>query len=760
MKKKILSLLTAFAMVFGILVAPFTSAKAAGATKTNSVTLHKLLMTKAELEAWDSNVIEKKGYNGTQDFNAFKGFLDAGHSAHEIAGVFFAWQKEGYKTNENGVLLNAKGDVIEEGVTSYDSLQETNKKSAVKEWKFIKKDGSFVDYKYQNLEAKSFDKAEFKKQVLGDVTGQNGKNFDTSNLDQSKATQYKIVEIPELSTYTGTDKEELADSKAVPVEITLPLVNNDGIVENAHVYPKNTEEKPKVDKDFKNQNNLRSSNKNAEEAEKTEINGGANVDDNQRDKKVATVKLGDKVPYEIKTVIQAKTRYKTLAWEDTMTEGLTFNDDIELKIGNDVATLGTDYIVGYKKGGFTIQLLEAGLKKVNMKDTVTEIYISYSATVNEKAKADVKDKNKLEFHYDNKNSVIGKPEPTKPSNGSLKVTKDFPNVTGGWVTGEEVTVTIVDVATGKPVDFSKLEDEQAKKQSATVVLTENNKEHTWTGLDNNKEYKVIETFKPTDEVTYEKGENGQVIIHDKKKDEPNKVTPSVPEVVLGGKRFVKTNNENKDSKSLERLAGAVFLVKNNITGDAGKGKYLVATKKDADKVTKAKAELDEKVKAYNKLTAEQQKGTEGTTAKEAITTAQNAYNKAFKENAIAYTWGEKTDANIVKLTSDGQGRFEIAGLAYGDYMLEEETKPAGYAKINDNDEQLEFEVKEGSYDSHENGLDYVTENNETKQGKQIKNKKVTIPQTGGIGSLIFIVAGAAIMIGAFVAYKKSQAVEA
>lgn len=39
MKHKILSFLTAFAMVFGILAAPFTNASAAEATETESVTI-------------------------------------------------------------------------------------------------------------------------------------------------------------------------------------------------------------------------------------------------------------------------------------------------------------------------------------------------------------------------------------------------------------------------------------------------------------------------------------------------------------------------------------------------------------------------------------------------------------------------------------------------------------------------------------------------------------------------------------------------
>ncbi|WP_079255267.1 LPXTG cell wall anchor domain-containing protein [Streptococcus suis] len=43
---------------------------------------------------------------------------------------------------------------------------------------------------------------------------------------------------------------------------------------------------------------------------------------------------------------------------------------------------------------------------------------------------------------------------------------------------------------------------------------------------------------------------------------------------------------------------------------------------------------------------------------------------------------------------------------------------------------------------------------------QVKNKKITIPQTGGIGTLIFTVVGLSTMVFAFIAMKKRQAEEA
>ena len=109
------------------------------------------------------------------------------------------------------------------------------------------------------------------------------------------------------------------------------------------------------------------------------------------------------------------------------------------------------------------------------------------------------------------------------------------------------------------------------------------------------------------------------------------------------------------------------------------------------------------------------------------------------------------------LKSNADGQFEIKGLAYADgYQLEEKTAPEGYAKLQ---EPVDFKVKEGSYSTVETDIAYEKEGTE-KTAKQIKNKNVTIPQTGGIGSLIFIVAGLALMGVAFTAMKRRNSVEA
>ena len=751
---RILSFLTAFAMVIGVLVAPFTSANAADETGettptkaedkvTNHVTLHKLIMKKDELSTWSSDALEKAGYNGTQDTDALKALLDEGHSANEVAGVYFAFKyNDGSNKGKYVTIKEEEGKAPVYGAV--DSLDATLEKGV---------------------------------KLLAGKTENNGIEFNTKGLKGN----FLIEEIHEKSSYVGKDGEAITDSKAVPVEITLPLVNNDGVVEEAHVYPKNTEEKPQIDKNFKKDNKVLT---NAEgnfdeyytDEEKTagaqtgDINPGADYDNYNKKKLIANGEIGKNIPYEVKTKIPAKSNLKLAKWDDNMSAGLTYNKDLKLtiadkEINNTEET--TYYTIKETDSGFVLRLEEAGLDLVNNKDEAVEVKLVYSATVNSDAIADIPETNDVKFNYGNNPSKETEPVPGKPNtDGELKVEKTWDD--GVWAEGESATFELRDAETGRKVtadDLVEPEDEAAKAEfkeykknfNAEVTIGYPGKDadgkdvsktsDSWKYLNPDKQYIAVETksTSPSD-VEYVQGEDGTLKATNHKSNNPKPLNPTEPKVVLGGKKFVKTNQDGK-----ERLAGAEFYVKN------AEGKYLVADQKDATKVTKAKKALDEAVKAYNALDADKQTDEE----KAKVTAAQEAYNKAFKENATAYKW-EDANTNAVVLTSDGQGKFEISGLEYGSYKLEEKTAPKGYAKLNG---EIDFTVAKDSYKGTEKEFKYEvtvdTEKGEKQTyGLQVKNKKVSIPQTGGIGSLIFIVAGLAIMGIAFVAMKKRNAVEA
>ena len=127
---------------------------------------------------------------------------------------------------------------------------------------------------------------------------------------------------------------------------------------------------------------------------------------------------------------------------------------------------------------------------------------------------------------------------------------------------------------------------------------------------------------------------------------------------------------------------------------------------------------------------------------------------------MQWTWtANEVDAFV--FVSDEEGRFEVRGLKAGTYHLKEIKAPAGYALpsdpfvLGDNG----FTVGDNSYSSEGVDINYdpVAEGETgTNDAKRVNNKKVTIPQTGGIGTVIFTVGGIALMGGAAVAMKKNK----
>ena len=715
MKNKLFSIFTALAMVLGILVSPFTSAHAAEATETKSVTIHKILLTKDALEKHDKD----KKYEGTEIQNIQDFFGDT--SAEEIDGVYFKLQKL------NDGVADADIDVTDDtqwtDVAGKDGLTGSVYKDA---------EGNVVDKKTEGAQKVP------------------GLEIDTAGL---KGT-YRIVEDLEKSTYKGDKGELLAASKAVPTLLTLPITNNEGVVENAHVYPKNTQEVPEIDKNFAANNDLGTVEDNLNNQK-----DGAKYENYQKEKATVTADLGKSVPYEVKTKIKKDSKYKKLVWNDNMTKGLTYQKDLKVEgAGLAKDEENDDYFVTETDRGFTLVLKESGLKKVEnaAKAGDVEIKLTYSAKINGEAVVDKPELNDIALDYANKPGKDSEPKEFTPGKKEITMKKSWD------VTGDQ-TVTEADKGVTAYFTLQKKNDDGTWKDIETVEKTsKENFEVTFSNLDENGTYRIVESVKgyEAEYMEYNK-ETGEIQIKDHKDtDNPEKLNPTEPKVQLGGRKFVKTNNEDKKSAKLERLAGAEFYVKN------AEGKYLVAAKKPFtpteeqkdDPVTAAKKALDEAVKAYNELSAEEQKGDKGTQAKNLINQKQKDYNDAFKENATEYTWGEKDDPNVVVLTSDGEGRFEISGLEYKkEYELEEKTPPKGYAKLQSNEK---FDVEKGSYASTDAELQYNKDNAENGYGLQIKNKNVSIPQTGGIGSLIFVVAGLAIMAFAYTAYKKSQYQEA
>lgn len=122
------------------------------------------------------------------------------------------------------------------------------------------------------------------------------------------------------------------------------------------------------------------------------------------------------------------------------------------------------------------------------------------------------------------------------------------------------------------------------------------------------------------------------------------------------------------------------------------------------------------------------------------TALSGAEFKIFKAGTTQYlqadwTWGSKADARV--FTSGADGKFEVTGLAYGNYTLEETKAPTGYNLRAD----VNFTVGLGSY------ADAST--------ATITNAPtLNLPSTGGMGTIVFSVIGSVLMLGAVKLYKK------
>lgn len=702
-KKKILSLIMALVMLVGVfsplsaLAAPQAGTPVGATAKTETkanVTIHKIKVKSTEgfpLEQQEGATeivgknFEKKNtkYDGGKiDDTNIKDFF--GDGAEELAKVTFTYWVFGGTGND-----------------------DTDKTAKENYEKMVANPGSY-------------DTVDKVKALLGE-----GEDVETTKTGVAipeitvPANGHKYVWAVEKSkTITGDDKKQqtITGAKAVPFGLALPLFKADGSVNtNIHVYPKNTTaNEPQVDKDFKGKANA--------ETERKEITNNI----------VEDAYVGQVKEYDIETIIPEGAKYKTVAWTDQMTEGLTFNNNVKIMIGTKGAETeweAANYSVKIDNNGFVLELTETGLKALEEKAKTGKfrLLVQYSATVNDKAKVDRQERNDVVFHYGNDPHHGNTPYPTKPSNGSLTVNKEFTGATGDWKDGEKVTVTLIDAHTGKAVE------NLPNGQTAVVVLTKGTKtEHTWTGLDNDRQYIVKETFTAGDEVTYVKQADGSIKIEDRKTDNPTPKDPEEPGVVVYGHRFQKIDQEGTG------LANAEFIIQRTVDG---KTEYLVKkgnTKLEADQTDYIAAE-----KAYKDAVKENKKSAEE------IAKLKVARDKAYVKAQSAWEFNaSKDNATVFKSGTDGY--FKVTGIPAGDYELVETKEPAGYAKLT---APVPFKVGEGSTGVTELKGEKLED---AKGFTQVENKKVTIPQTGGMGTVLFTVVGISLMAGAVIAMKKNR----
>ncbi|HEM6121915.1 TPA: isopeptide-forming domain-containing fimbrial protein, partial [Streptococcus suis] len=505
--------------------------------------------------------------------------------------------------------------------------------------------------------------------------------------------------------YNKQEGNELTEAKAVPFRLVLPVTRPDGTgyfdsTNNPlHVYPKNTEDKPTVKKTFGN--------------DKTDTQN---------------VEIGEEIDYKITTKIPKGSSYKTIVWEDLMVEGLDFVQGSLTVASKEVAGLekGTHYTVTDDKRGFMMKMQETGLTAIEeaAKTKDVNITLTYKAVLNDSAKVDTEIPNTVKFHYGNRprNLTDEEPKPVTPKEDGgqlkIKINKVWGG-TGGNVNNKNVTFVVYEKETGKKIG------------EATIQAGQTTVDFTHQDLKSTKEYIVVEKqvngYIPTYTTT---NDAGTITVTNNPSDNPPPIVPDQPKVITHGKRFIKTDDKAANAGDIQKLTGAEFAVKN------GEGKYLAL--KSADTQAEALTKYTQAEQTY--LTA-LKNGT--------ADTEKAARDAAYEALNMQWEWVTEV-SKAFKFISSADGKFEVKGLRAGSYELVETKAPDGYALPSST---IPFVVNQGSWtdSAQETAIDGHT---------QVKNKKITIPQTGGIGTLIFTVVGLSTMVFAFIAMKKRQAEEA
>ncbi|HEL1973971.1 TPA: SpaH/EbpB family LPXTG-anchored major pilin [Streptococcus suis] len=667
MKKltKVFSLLTVLLTMFGPL-GNLRHLVHANTTQQTKVVVHKILLNKEQFEAFNHEA-KKDQYNGTQIAQITDFF---GSSATEIEGVNFkVWKK----------VDQAQGNVTKTGA----ELGITGE-GAAENYKLFEDTG---DKKYGS-------------EGVNTGAGTAGAEFTLPN-----GTYIFVEDKANSPYYNKQEGNELTEAKAVPFRLVLPVTRPDGTgyfdsTNNPlHVYPKNTEDKPTVTKEF--------------------AEGGTQT---------KNVAIGEEINYKITTKIPKGSSYKTIVWEDLMVEGLDFvEDSIQVASKEVVALNGNDhYTITQDKRGFMVKMKEVGLAAIEeaAKTRDVNITLTYRGVLNDSAIVDTEIPNKVKFHYGNRPRTFtdSEPKPVTPKNEGGVVKIQVNKVWKNENDKKAVKFKVYEKATGVFAGEFTLQPNETTKEFSD-------------NLKAGVEYIVVEdtTSGTIPSYTSEGGEKAHIVtVTNNPSDNPPPLTPEKPKVITHGKRFIKTEDKDASTQGIEKLLGAEFVVKNQ------ENKYLAL--KDAQT-------QQEQLNRYKQAEEAYQAAVKAKTNE--VETKKAERNAAYEALNMQWEWVQD-EKQAFKFISSTDGKFEVKGLKVGQYELVETKAPEGYALPSNT---IPFNVNQGSWTD-------TTPQASIEEHMQVKNKKIIIPQTGGIGTLVFTVVGLSTMVFAFIAMKKRQAEEA
>lgn len=775
--KKVLSFVLALLMLVGVFTPMKSYAADEVAVPTGTLQAEKLEENKPERTTINIFKLKADSYKKEAPWLHTGGTIEdvktLGTNVEPLAGVRFTV----YKMNgsgEGGAYTKADYEQLDKMLNARASYATTTQVEAVK-----------------NSSSQSYF-------TIVSASIENGLDTTLDAKNQTKATDEagKTTVSLEDGIYWIIESDRPSDvtsSIAVPFGITLPLTNSVDVgnikagiryLKEVNVYPKNLVKKDKIDKAFGNVEDK--SNLDSKKLKAWQDTYGPKVDEYNRDKATIDARIGSEVPFQSVTVLNQGKKFKDISWSDVMTDGLEYVKNslkITAKFTNAEGTPDqTEEVTGQLKiteqgtYGFDVENNKENdefIKKLNgwlEKGDVT-ITFDYKAKVTKLNVVDNPESNTILF------------TPNKPNHN-----ENYEGPVDGNIKVEKTWAEVTEVPTNILVTYNLIEkDGENKKVVATVTLKNNesgneaiqskslnkgmtvtvdgNYKVTFGGLDENKTY-TVEEFAEGYKPEYLTGTNtSDGTLEVKNNVNPGSITPTPPQVVTGGKKFVKVDLQDTN----KRLAGAEFVVRRLKAEKTGEYEYLVIKanetaltenqdyQKAQENYTKA---IDKANQLLNKGIKANESGTEeekelfklqgADTVEGSMKALEKTRNEAFEKLNYSYSWGKLEDA--YKFISNADGQFEVTGLAYGAYELEETKAPAGYAKRTD---AIEFNINENSYKTDDVNIKYLgTEG--ANDAKMVENRSLTIPQTGGIGTVIFTVGGLALMGGATFALKRNK----
>ena len=230
----------------------------------------------------------------------------------------------------------------------------------------------------------------------------------------------------------------------------------------------------------------------------------------------------------------------------------------------------------------------------------------------------------------------------------------------------------------------------------------------------------------------------------KGKDDKKKKPSDTPHVKTGGKKFKKVDIKD-NNKALE---DAVFTIKHQKDGtkpaDTNAWNAVEDLKWTQALIDANKAGIDSGHFAIKDATNEKYTATSSTSV--------------------------PTVGSTIYLRSGSDGTFEIKGLEYSEYEITKwddatktfvpTTKVNNYYALKEVKAPKDYALQEKEIEFTINDTSYYTDATQVTptpaDPQLIDNKKLTIPQTGGMGTVIFTVVGVALMAGAVIAMKKNR----